>query len=377
MSNSSAKSATWAAAFSVASVWFGTHVGGGFATGNQAIQYYVQFGWMAAFLPMIAMGILTLVLKEAMIMATTRNMYTYKEVFTELWAPYTKIEITMEIFNFVIILAAVGGAIAGAASLLASYGIPYGISVCIIGVMLVFLVIFGVGLIVRASALMSIVIMIASFTMYFIAIADHVEQIGAVIAAGEAQIGTAIWKTLIYSGFQCVAAPSMIAAASMLTVKGAKRASLLGWLMNGLALSVSCIMLLGYYSEVVEAGSLTLPNLYICNTLKIGALSVCYQVSLFFAFISTCVTTIFTMVQKFENKVLVNSVKNLMARRVIVAIIVILVCMCVSMVGLNNIIKYAYGYCGYLGLAVITIPMLTIGRKKNKEYIAAHPECLE
>ena len=37
MSNSSAKSATWAAAFSVASVWFGTHVGGGFATGNQAI----------------------------------------------------------------------------------------------------------------------------------------------------------------------------------------------------------------------------------------------------------------------------------------------------------------------------------------------------
>ena len=138
---------------------------------------------MAAFLPMRAMGILTLVLKEAMIMATTRNMYTYKEVFTELWAPYTKIEITMEIFNFVIILAAVGGAIAGAASLLASYGIPYGISVCIIGVMLVFLVIFGVGLIVRASALMSIVIMIASFTMYFIAIADNVEQIGEVIYA--------------------------------------------------------------------------------------------------------------------------------------------------------------------------------------------------
>ena len=75
------------------------------------------------------------------------------------------------------------------------------------------------------------------------------------------------------------------------------------------------------------------------------------------------------MVQKFENKVLVNTVTNLMARRIIVAIICIAVCMCVSMVGLDNIIKYAYGYCGYLGLVVITVPMLTIGHKKNKEYI--------
>ena len=36
--SSTAKVAGWGTAFSVASVWFGTHVGGGFATGNQAIQ---------------------------------------------------------------------------------------------------------------------------------------------------------------------------------------------------------------------------------------------------------------------------------------------------------------------------------------------------
>ncbi len=377
MSNSTTKVASWTAAFSVASVWFGTHVGGGFATGNQAIQYYVQYGWMASFLPMVAMGILALVLKEAMTMATTRNMYTYKEVFTELWAPYTKLEITMEVFNFVIILAAVGSAIAGAATLLTNYGIPYGVAVCIIGLILVFLVIFGVGLIIKASAVMSIVILIASFTMYFIAIANHSDSIIEAVTAGNAQVGSAVWKTLVYSGFQCVAVPSMIAASSMLNVKGVKKASLLGWLMNGLALTVSCIMLLGWYDEVLAAEATTLPNLFVCNTLGIGALSICYQVSLFFAFISTCVTTIFTMVQKFENKVFVHSISKLMVRRVIVAIICIIVCMCVSMVGLDNIIKYAYGYCGYLGLVVITVPMLTIGHKKNKEYIAAHPECLK
>lgn len=377
MSNSTASKASWGAAFSVASVWFGTHVGGGFATGNQAIQYYVKFGWMASFLPMVAMGILALVIKEAMTMAATRKMYTYKEVFTEMWAPYTKLEITMEIFNFVIILAAVGASIAGAASLLTSYGIPYGVAVCIIGVMLVFLVIFGVQLVIKASTVMSVVILISSFTMYFIAIGKNTAGISQAIAASEPQVGMAIFKTLVYSGFQCVAVPSMIAASSILNVKGVNRTSLLGWLMNGLALSVSCIMLIGYYQDVIAAEALTLPNLYIGKTLGIGILSACYQVSLFFAFISTCTTTIFTMVQKFENKVFANSISNIKVRRVIVAAIVILVCMAVSMVGLTNIIKYAYGYCGYLGFLVITIPMLTITRKKNKAYIAAHPESAE
>ena len=49
---------SWAAAFTVASVWFGTHVGGGFASGNQVIQYFSQYGITAAIYPLIAMGIL-------------------------------------------------------------------------------------------------------------------------------------------------------------------------------------------------------------------------------------------------------------------------------------------------------------------------------
>ena len=41
MNNKAAKG-TWAAAFTVGSVWFGTHVGGGFASGNQVVSYFAQ-----------------------------------------------------------------------------------------------------------------------------------------------------------------------------------------------------------------------------------------------------------------------------------------------------------------------------------------------
>lgn len=52
---------TLAAGFSVASVWFGTHVGAGFATGNQILNYYVQYGWTAVLFPLISMGVLAYV----------------------------------------------------------------------------------------------------------------------------------------------------------------------------------------------------------------------------------------------------------------------------------------------------------------------------
>ena len=65
---------TFAAGFSVASVWFGTHVGAGFATGNQVITYYVQYGWTAVLYPLISMGILAYVIYTIMKFARLRGL---------------------------------------------------------------------------------------------------------------------------------------------------------------------------------------------------------------------------------------------------------------------------------------------------------------
>ena len=46
--------------------------------------------------------------------------------------------------------------------------------------------------------------------------------------------------------------------------------------------------------------------------------------------------------------------------------------MTISMAGLTNIIKYGYGYCGYLGIAVVVVPFLTVGVYKNRKYCREH-----
>ncbi len=377
MSNEKSKS-SWMAAYSVASVWFGTHVGVGFATGNQAIQYYVQYGWIACFLPLLSMGILAIVMNEIMKFAKTRNLNSYKEVFAEMWAPYSKLEITMEIFYVIIILAAVGGAIATAASILESFGISYTIATFIVGAIIVALSIFGVNLILKASAILSIIILIVSFIMYFAGIFEKSGEINQIFATQQASnIGAAIWNSILYNGFQNVSIPAMLAVAMTLNVKGIKRANILGWLMNGLALVVSSLMLLLWYNEISAQGSLALPNLYVCQKMGYSWLYICYSVALFCAVISTDITLVYTMVTKYENAKIFNKIKNNNFKRIIIALIVIIFCMAISFFGLSNLVKYGYGFCGYIGLVFITIPVLTIVRKKNKKYIKEHPESVE
>ena len=166
------KGASFGALFSVASVWFGSHAGGGFATGNQTTQYYVQYGWFAPIMAVLAMAILAFVIKECVIMYRNHNFTNYKDMFQEMWAPYTKLELLFEVYMLLIVFVGTAVSISGAATLFTEFGAPYGVSLIIIGAVLFLLTIFGANLVAKASTLMSIVILICSFTIFITGIAN-------------------------------------------------------------------------------------------------------------------------------------------------------------------------------------------------------------
>ena len=367
-----------AAGFSVASVWFGTHVGAGFATGNQVLQYYVNYGWTAAIYPLLSMGILAYVMYVIMKFARLRGLDNYKDTFCELWQPYPKLELTFEVFYIIIILAAVAAAISGAATLItSSLGLAPWMSTVLVTAILIVLSIFGVKLIIAASTFLSTAILIVSGVMIIVGISTHTTQIATGFAAGLTNPGEAIWRgVFVYAGFQCVSIPAMISAATTLNQKGVKKASILGGIMNGGMLALSGVMLIGWYDEIVAAGATAIPNQFICGEIGWTWLIAFYSILLFCAFISTCITLIYTMVNRFEGKFFPKQITNEKVRSTIVGLIVIGLCMALSAMGLSNIIKYAYGYDGYLALVVIVIPVIIIGNIKNKKFVAEHPEAL-
>ena len=378
MNENTALKSSWAAAFTVASVWFGTHVGGGFATGNQVISYFVQYGITAVIWPLLSMGLLAYVMYVIARFARLRGLTNYKDTFCELY-PNPKMEILFEIFYVVIILAAVAAAVSGAANLVEKYlGLPYVVSCLVVIAMLVVLSIFGIKLIIAVSTFLSAAILVIVAAMFIVGMTNAPLSVGEAVAA--TPVNHAAWAFFrgvpVYAAFQCVSIPSFIAASTTVTNnKGVKKAAILGGVMNGVALAASALMLICWYPSIAEAGELTLPNLFVCTSVGWTWLTAIYSLLLFCAFVSTSVTLVFSLIDRFHGK-LPESIPT-PARKVAVGVVVIALCFAVSLLGLSTIISKVYGYCGYYGIVVIIIPVLIWGNIKNKQWVAEHPNCLD
>lgn len=364
--------------FAVACVLFGSHAGGGFATGNQATQNYVVHGWVGVFTSVLAMLLLVLTIRECMIMYNTRGLKSYKELFETLYHPLDKLEIVFEIYFYIMVICAVGAVISGAATLFTELGImPYLVAVVVVGVILLFLTIFGYKLVSQVSTVMSVIILICCAVIFIMGINAKAGEIGAIFSAAELPNGILlpILDAFKYAGFQAVVIPTMIKCGQPLkTQRNATKAMSISFVLNAAALALSCIMLLGWYADFTAAGATEIPTLYICQQLGVDSLYWFYNIALFLCFVSTGVTTVFGVVARFENVRPLMKINKPIVRRVIVSACVMILSMAVSMVGLSNIIQYGYGYCGYVGIVIIIIPFLTVGVYKNRKFIKAHPE---
>lgn len=373
------KVGSMAAVFGVAAVLFGSHAGGGFATGNQETQYYVQFGWTAPITAVLAMALLTFTMRQAIVMYNNNDCKNYKELFTELWRPYTKLELLWEVYYYLMVIMAVSAVIAGATAVLTAMGAPYILSLFAVGAVLLLLTIYGVVVVSGASGAMSIIILVCCLLIFITGISMRSGEISTIMQNREfwgSNITTPFILIFTYAGFQSVVIPSLTASSRELLTneKEASKAMFISFLMNAIALALAVTMLMGWYKEFSAAGQLTLPTLYVATQTGNPLIAGAYKVSLFLCLISTGVTTIFGLVNRFEDSKKLMFIKAQRARRAFIAIVIMAVCMVISLTGLTNIVKYGYGYCGYLGIIAIVIPFLTIGIYKNRKFKRENPD---
>ena len=394
MQNNTNKS-SWAYAFTIGSMWFGTHVGAGFATGNQVVGYFSKYGVLASLFPILAMGILAYVMYIYMSYAKCKGFTSYKDVFKSVY-PKPWMEVFFEIFYIVIILAAVAGCITGAAQIIASIvgeanygaagfeGITWTFNiVATVGIIL--LCIFGVNLIRILSTGLTVAIITTAIIVGVVGLAMS-GTIDTILAANpqiEAvshvnNMGEAAWRgIIIYAAFQCVSLPTMISGSEGLSLKGIKRAAILGWIMNGGILAFSAVMLSKWYpllqgmanagpevySAMVNIGGVptAIPNLTILTLTGMKGLYIAYNVLLFCAFISTSITLVFSMINRFSPLLTPQLVKNEKVGNFMVGAVVLALCLMIAPLGLTTITTMLYGYDGYLALVAIFIPAIIWG----------------
>lgn len=363
----------WPATLTVASVLFGWHAGGGFATGNQANQFYVITGWFGPFSAVLAILLLSLAVREAMIMYNQNHLTSYKQLFETLYHPFDKLELVFELYFYIMILMAISASIAGTGKMFQDIAnISYPVAIGIVGLLLLALTMFGAELVRKASTVMTVLILAAALCIFVIGILQKGDQIVAIFTAGPdwSQLLLALLKSFQYAGFQCAAIPTMIAVGTVLaTPKDAKKSMWLAFALSSLVLCLSVVMLLGWSDvyRAIEGGS-TIPTLTIAKQLGSPFLIWMYYICLFLCFVSTAVAAIFGIVGRFSSHKALSGIKSEKARNALLSTIVMVISMGVSLAGLTNIIKYGYGYCGYVGIAFIVIPFLTIGVYKNRMF---------
>lgn len=86
------------------------------------------------------------------------------------------------------------------------------------------------------------------------------------------------------------------------------------------------------------------------------------------------VIIIFGFVNRFEDYKVFFFFFLRMKRRVFIVCVIMVVLMFILFIGLSNIVKYGYGYCGYFGLFIIVILFFILGYYKNKKFVKENLE---
>ena len=328
---------SWATALSIGFTAFAAHAGGGFATGNQANTNFVSLGWVGIFSALLAMVLLALSTREAQLLWNTRGCKSYKDLFSALYHPYDKLHLTFDVFYDIMILMVVASCIAGAASALQQYlGVNYHLGALVVGVVILFLSIFGADLVRMGSSYMGLAILALSLVIYFYGLMRGVNLFDTMKASfqadGFSNVPKALFNGVNYAAFQWVTIPGVLACGT------------------------------------------TLPTLTVLMSLDVNWLVVLYCLVLFLCMISSGVVVVFGFVNRFENASYLQFMKNTHVRRGVIATAIMCVSMFISFAGLTNIVKYGYGYCGYWAIVFVIVPLLTVGAYKNRRFLKGLPD---
>ena len=373
MDNKNIKTAGFPMLFGIAAAWFGTHVGGGFASGTQTVAYFVQYGKSAWWIPVVVMLLNAVIYRECMVSAYRHKCHTYKTWTMDFYRPLGKpLSVAFEICYFFVLLAAIGASVAGAASLMENFNVNYTLGIVITGAFLFILSVFGAKFFRDASTYLTIAIVLCLAVIYFVGFTNKDVNVveAAVQMPQEIPLGSALWKGLCYCGFQSWTVATMASCCKGIkSDKDASKSMIMGFVLNAVMLCISVVMLMGWFPLVGES---TLPIYDICaasgSKLAVGI----YSAILLLAFISTGVSCVFAFVTRFENTLKVPS--NIKYRRFIIAAAII-VCSClVSTLGLKTIINKGYSYLGAVGIFFIIIPVLTLGIYRNRKESKANPD---
>ena len=371
-------------AVGVAFVAFTTQFGGGFASGAQIYQYFINYGIWGLILPILSQFLLAFFFWYGLRYAYNHKVHDYRAFGDSFYGKSRVLFSNLyEITYLILIATATSAAFAtGGSTLNTLFGIPYGICTLLVGIAIFVISLYGTALVRKAASTVSVLIIVGLVVVLVPNIFAQMGSIGEAIArmsAGEVPVsssetgllGAALKSAILYFMFQLPSIGLMYQHTEPLTdIKQVDRAALYMFLCNFIAMMLAIFGMLAIaFAPELEGASIPMLVL-VQNGVGAKILTPIISILIILGAVSTGVNMIAGIVTRTVNALERNMspeqrAKGHMARAAIAAVIFTAGVWAISQVGLMAIIKKGYAYLGYAGIISVAIPfilaMLKIG----------------
>ena len=367
-------------AMGLAFVAFTTQFGGGFASGAQIYQYFINYGIWCLILPAVTQGLYALFFWYGMRYAYKHKTYDYRSFSDSLYGKTKPVMSNLyEICYLIMIGTASAAAFAtGGSTLQTLFGIPYWLCTLIIVIAL-----FGTNVVRKCASTLSVLIIIG---LVLVLVPNIIAQWGDITASihtmssGEMTVlssesgafGPALYSAVLYFFFQLASVSVMYQHMEDVTdVKQINKAAIWMFICNFLAMELSIFGLLAI-AYVADLATASVPMLVLVqNGVGSGILTPIISILIILGAISTAVNMISGIVTRCVNAMerrmdsKEKKAKGHLARNAVFTAIFTFLAFAIAQFGLMTVVKKGYAYLGYAALITLFIPFVVhaIGTK--------------
>lgn len=369
-------------AMGLAFVAFTTQFGGGFASGAQIYQYFINYGIWCLILPAVTQGLYALFFWYGMRYAYKHKTYDYRSFSDSLYGKTKPVMSNLyEICYLIMIGTASAAAFAtGGSTLQTLFGIPYWLCTLIIAAFIFVIALFGTNVVRKCASTLSVLIIIG---LVLVLVPNIIAQWGDITASihtmssGEMTVlssesgaesgafGPALYSAVLYFFFQLASVSVMYQHMEDVTdEKQINKAAIWMFVCNFCAMELSILGLLAI-AYVGELASASVPMLVLVqNGVGSGILTPIISLLIILGAISTAVNMISGIVTR-----CVNAVERRMdspekksqghlGRNAVFTAIFTFLAFAIAQFGLMTVVKKGYAYLGYAAFITLFVPFV-------------------
>lgn len=359
-------------------VWFTSQFGGGFASGTQLYQYFINFGIWCLFMPAAAQLIQAFFQWYALRFAYDRKTVNYRDFCDQFYGRFHIVFSSLyeAVYLMLILLAPSIAFATGGSTLKELTGIPYVFCTVLVGILIYVLALCNTDMIRKAAAIVSYILIIGILAVFIPNIIVQRDSIAAAVrafSAGTLPVGSSENGSFLAALRSCILYGAYHVASIGLYMQHAQKfksrkqcatSMILGFFINAVIISVVNIGLLAV------AMNPDLPN-YSVYTLLFAKEGVFSPVLVPVVSILIILGSVFSgvnMITGFVNRIVTGMEKKDMSEGVtaekhgirtkLTALACTLATFAISQFGLLPLVKKGYSYLGFVCIIVILIPFL-------------------